>query len=132
MDVDDDDDVFDAVMIAFASDSDSDDDSDDNLHPNEEDPAEEIVAVPQVGGGSLVGRGGNIERQRAFYSHLLISGVPCLLILLPTSRPFKLPIILFNEILDKVVVRQDNYFRQKSDAAGKFGLSPHQKIATAV
>jgi hypothetical protein len=34
MDVDDDDDVFDAVMIAFAPDSDSDDGSDDNLHPN--------------------------------------------------------------------------------------------------
>jgi hypothetical protein len=44
---------------------------------------------------------------------------------------FKLPIALFNEILDKVV-RHDDFLRQKPDAAGKMGLSPHQKIALAV
>jgi hypothetical protein len=67
------------VTIAFAPDSDSDDGSDDNLHPNEDEPVEEIVAAPHVGGGSLVGRGGNIERQCVFnFERIARTGVQIL------------------------------------------------------
>jgi hypothetical protein len=46
MDVDDDDDnVLDAVMIAFAPDSNC---SDENLHPNDDARVEEIVAFPTL------------------------------------------------------------------------------------
>ena len=92
------------------------------------------MAAPHVGGGSLVGRGGNIEQQRVFYSHRLYKDFwdPTPVYSAAYFKLFfKLPIVLFNEILDKVV-RHDVYFRQKSDAAGKLGLSPHQKIASAV
>jgi hypothetical protein len=44
---------------------------------------------------------------------------------------FKLPIELFDDIVDSLV-RHDGYFRQKCDATGKIGLSPIQKIASAV
>jgi hypothetical protein len=42
---DDDDDVLDAVMIAFAPDSNC---SDENLHPNDDARVEEIVAFPTL------------------------------------------------------------------------------------
>ena len=89
MDFDSDNDVVDTVMIAFAPDSDSDDHSDENLLPNEEEPAEEIVAAPRIGGGSLPGRGGNIERQRVFYSHLLYKDFwgPLIYLSAQTSAP---------------------------------------------
>ena len=45
---------------------------------------------------------------------------------------FKLPIELFDDIVDSLVRQHDGYFRQKYDAAGKIGLSPIQKIASAV
>jgi hypothetical protein len=44
---------------------------------------------------------------------------------------FKLPIKLFDEILVRVL-RHDDSFRQKKDAAGKIGLSTHQKVASAL
>ena len=44
---------------------------------------------------------------------------------------FKLPLALFDEILDKVVLHYSD-FVQKRDAAGKLGLTPHQKICSAV
>ena len=69
IEVNDDDDIFDAVMIVFNSNS--EDDSDNNEDGDEELLAQEIVAVPHIGGGSLTGRGGNVERQRVIYSHLL-------------------------------------------------------------
>jgi hypothetical protein len=64
---------------------------------------------PNVGVGSLVGSGENVKRQTLFT-------------LLPTSSSFKLPFVLFNKILDKVV-RHVIYFCQKSDTAGTLGLS---------
>ncbi len=68
MEVDDDEVVFDAVMIVF--DSNNEDDSDDTEDCDEE-LAQEIVAVPHYGGGSLTRREVNIKRQRVLYSHLL-------------------------------------------------------------
>ena len=47
------------------------------------------------------------------------------------KRFFKLPIGLFNEIVANAVAH-DNYFAQKRDASGKLGLTPLQKICSAV
>ena len=46
------------------------------------------------------------------------------------KRFFKLPRALFDDIVEKLV-GHDDYFRQKFDAAGRLGLSPLQKIASA-
>jgi hypothetical protein len=48
------------------------------------------------------------------------------------KRFFKLPIIeLFHDMVDSLV-RHNGCFCQKCDATGKIGLSPIQKIASAV
>ncbi|ETV79845.1 hypothetical protein H257_07061 [Aphanomyces astaci] len=43
-------------------------------------------------------------------------------------RNFKLPIDLF----DKIMADQDEYFKQKPDAAGQLGATPLQKICAAM
>jgi hypothetical protein len=120
----DDDEFIDAVTLAMQSDSDSDN--------------EDIVlgaAVPYVWGtGSRKGRAPNIERRRVFYSHLLFNdfwGEAPIYNASYFKKFFKQPIGLFNEIATKVVAH-DDYFRQKKDAAGKLGLTPLQKICSAL
>jgi hypothetical protein len=44
---------------------------------------------------------------------------------------FKISIGLFDEIVLRVLAH-DKIFRQKQDAAGKIGLSPHQNICSSV
>ncbi len=132
---DDDDDIYEAVMIVFAPDSDGEDDSDDETPPAAGCGNEIVVNAPNTTGGSLPGRRENLKRQGAFYAQLLYKdfwGPTPVYTAAYFKLFFKLPrIALFNEILDKVV-RHDDYFRQKPDAARKMGLSPHQKIASAV
>jgi hypothetical protein len=123
----DDDDYTDAIMILMEDDSDNE----------EEDVAEAPMVVHQQhvwGSGSRVGKRPNIERHRVLYSHLLYQdfwGDSPVYDRVYFKRFFKLPIELFDDIVDSLV-RHDGYFRQKCDAAGKIGLSPIQKIASAV
>ena len=131
---DDDGNIYEAVMIVFAPDSDGEDDSDDETPPAAGRGNDIVANAPNTPGGSLPGRRENLERQRAFYARLLYKdfwGPTPVYTAAYFKLFFKLPIALFNEILDKVV-RHDDYFRQKPDAARKMGLSPHQKIASAV
>ena len=129
MNIDFDDDVLDAVMVLLAEETDRDEDFD-----SDDGNEEEIETVVTTHGGSVKGRAGNLDRRRVFYSHLLYDDywAPS-----PVYSPsyfklfFKLPLTLFNNILAEVVAH-DDYFRQKRDATGKLGLTPHQKIASAV
>ena len=87
-----------------------------------------------VGGHSKPGKAPNINCRRHFYAQLLHDNFWA-----PTpvysaayfKLFFRIPFALFNEILDKVVLH-DSDFVQKSDAARKLGLTPHQKICSAV
>jgi Plant transposon protein len=82
----------------------------------------------------------NINRQRVyrqqavFYSNLLCKdflGASPVYDEIYFKRFFKLPIALFDNIVEKLVIH-DDYFCQKFDAAGRLGLSPLQKIALAI
>ena len=103
-------------------------DDDDHIVPPE-------PAAPYVwGSGSRRGKAPNLERRRVFYSHLLFNdfwGDAPLYNASYFKRFFKLPIGLFNEIVANAVAH-DNYFAQKRDASGKLGLTPLQKICSAV
>ncbi|KAI2499055.1 Plant transposon protein [Fragilaria crotonensis] len=89
---------------------------------------------PPSSGGSRKGKAPNVDRRRVFYSHLLFKdywGESPVYSSDYFRRFFKLPIGLFDEIVEKVVIH-DDYFRQKIDAAGRIGLTPLQKICSAV
>ena len=127
-----DDDVYtDAVMILFQDDD--DDDGDAQLENAAEEQEQE--ERPHVWGtGSRPGKAPNVDRQRVFYSHLLYRdfwGASPVYNQDYFKRFFKLPIALFDGIVEDLV-RHDDYFRQKIDAAGRLGLSPLQKISSAV
>jgi hypothetical protein len=92
--------------------------------------------VPRLfGSGSRLGKAPNFDRRRVFYSHLLFQDVwgdsPVYHNATYFKMLFKIPIGLFDEIVLRVLAH-DDYFRQKQDAAGKIGLSPHQKICSTV
>ena len=102
-----DDDKMNAEMIAF--DSNSEDSTDENDDGNEE-PSEVLVAVPHIGDGFLTGRGGSVERQLVFNSHLLCKdfrGATPVYTAAYFKLFLKLPIALLNKILNKLV-RNDN------------------------
>ena len=44
---------------------------------------------------------------------------------------YRMPLALFNAILE-AVVKDDDYFRQKRDCANRLGLSPHQKMFSSL
>ena len=124
-----DDDVFDEAIALIVEDEmevssiDSDDDDEGA-----------DVGAPVIWGGSRRGKLKNLDRRRVFYSHLLYQdfwGPQPIYDATYFKRFFKVPIGLFDDIVEKVVV-YDDYFRQKRDAAGKAGLSPHQKIASSI
>ena len=122
--ISDDDDYNDIIMVLFAEGGDSDLEDD-------RAPAVEIVRKP---GGSRPGKTPNVERHHVLYSHLLFNdfwGESTVYSPMHFKRFFKLPIGLFDDIVLKVVA-QDDYFRQKTDVAGRIGLSPLQKLASAV
>ena len=126
-----DDDIYsDALMILLQDDSDDEEEGD---IAAEEERQEE--PMPHVGtSGSRIGKYPNIDRQRVMYSHLLYKdfwGESPVYNKHYFKRFFKLPIELFDDIVEALVIN-DDYFRQKCDAAGKIGLSPIQKIASAV
>jgi hypothetical protein len=126
-----DDDIYsDALMILLQDDSDDEEEGD---IAAEEEQQEE--PMPHVGtSGSRIGKCPNIDRQRVMYSHLLYKdfwGESPVYNKHYFKRFFKLPIELFDDIVEALVIN-DDYFRQKCDAAGKIGLSPIQKIASAV
>ena len=105
-------------------------------HRLEDDEMEEIEAEePHVWGeGSRTGKAGNIDRRRVFYSHLLHDdfwGDAPVYDEMHFKRFFRLPKGLFDQIVVDLV-EHDDYFRQKSDAAGKLGFTPVQKIASSV
>ena len=86
------------------------------------------------GSGSWVGKAPNIKRRRVFYSHLLFHdfwGPSPIYNATYFKKFFKIPIGLFDDIVTKVIAN-DDYFRQKTDAVGKMGLSSIQKICSAV
>jgi hypothetical protein len=89
---------------------------------------------PAVWGGSRPGKAPNLERHRVMYSHLLnrdFWGPTPVYNATYFKKFFKLPIGLFDEIVDRIQL-QDLYFLQKSDAAGKLGFSTRQKVCSAV
>jgi hypothetical protein len=125
MNFDDDYMIYDAVMILYTEGP----DNDENVGPIVE---QEEVAL--AGGRSKPGKAPNIDRRRLFYAQLLHDdfwGPTPVYSASYFKLFFKLPLALFNEILDKVVLH-DSDFVQKRDAAGKLGLTPHQKICSAV
>jgi hypothetical protein len=93
------------------------------------------IPIPFVwGSGSRVGKAPNIERRRVFYSHLLCAdfwGPSPLYNATYFKKFFKTPIGLFDDIVAKVTANNE-YFRQKTDAVGKMGLSSIQKVCSAV
>ena len=106
-------------------------------HRLEDDEMEEIKAdEPHVWGEGLqTGKAGNIERRRVFYSHLLHDdfwGAAPVYDEMHFKRFFRLPKGLFDQIVVDLLVEYDDYFWQKSDAAGKLGFTPVQKIASSV
>jgi Plant transposon protein len=124
MNVDDDDYViYDAVMLLY-----SEEDNNDAI-------VEEAVVVrPPRRGCSQPGKAPNVERLRVFYGRLLHQdfwGPTPVYSATYFKLFFKLPLALFDEILNRVVL-YDSYFLQKEDAARKLGLTPHQKICSAV
>ena len=103
---------------------DDEDEDDDNIH----------VAAPAWGSGSRPGKSPNLERHRVFYSHLLFNdfwGPSPVYNATYFKTFFKLPIGLFNQIVDDITV-QDDYFRQKEDCCGKIGFTPQQKMCLAI
>jgi hypothetical protein len=106
----DEDDDFTKALITIVS----------NILEEESDDDEPLVPPYVWGSGSRVGKASNIERRRVFYSHLTYF-----------KKFLKIPIGLFDDIVSKVTAN-DDYFRQKTDAAGKMGLSSLQKICSAV
>ena len=105
----DDDDYTDVVAILFQDDSSSDSEQEDEAEEQDE-------AMPHVwGSGSRPGKRPNINRQRVFYSHLLYKdfwGASPVYDEIYFKRFFKLPIALFDDIVEKLVMH-DDYFRQK-------------------
>ena len=123
---DDEDGIADAVMALY-----DDGETDSDLETEQD--VEEAFPQPRWG-GSRIGKLGNIERHRVFYSHLLYNdywGDSPVYSTAYFKKFFKLPISLFDEIVVKLV-DHDDYFRQKKDAAGKIGLSSLQKICSAI
>ena len=90
---------------------------------------------PPSSGGSCKGNAPNVNRRRVFYSHLLFNdywGESPVYSPGYFRRFLKLPIGLFDKIVEEVVIH-DDYFRQKIDAAGgRIGLTPLQKICSAL
>ena len=126
-----DDEFTEAVMLGKDTDSDSEDEA--AIHA-----ADVIVPPPPVawGSGSRCGKARNApdERHRVFYACLLyddfwgdspVYNKPYL------KRFCKLPFGLFDDIVHKVSIH-DPHFEQKKDAAGKWGLTPLQKISLSV
>jgi Plant transposon protein len=109
-------------------------DRDDDLMEFETIVAEDQVPV-NVWGGSPPGRSPNLKRHRVFYSHLLYKdfwGPSPVYNATYFKRFFKLPIGLFNQIVERIVVH-DLYFLQKKCAAGRLGLSSMlQKACSAL
>jgi hypothetical protein len=71
-------------------------------------------------GGSRPGKAPNLKRHQVMNSHLLHDdfwGPSPLYHSMYFKKLFKLPIGLFDEIVDRIVL-QDAYFIQKADAAG--------------
>jgi hypothetical protein len=123
---DEDDDFTDALVLI----------ADDLAEEDAADDGDDTVLVPSFvwGSGSQVGKAPNIERRRVFYSHLLfhdVWGPSPIYSATYFKKFFKIPIGLFDDIVTKVIAN-DNYFRQKTDAVGKMGLSSIQKICSAV
>ena len=90
--------------------------------------------LPPVWGGSRKGRAPNINRERVKYAHLLDEdfwGETPLYDSTYFKKFFKVPLGLFDEIVEDLC-RHDSYFLRKQCAAGKHGLSSHQKICSAV
>jgi hypothetical protein len=108
----------------------------DNLAKEAADGGDDTTLVPPFvwGSGSRVGKAPNIERRRVFYSHLLFDdfwGPSPIYNATYFKKFFKMPIGLFDDIVAKVTAN-DDYFRQKTDAVGKLGLSSLQKGCSAV
>jgi Plant transposon protein len=124
---DDDDEVTDAVALILQMEDDSDTSDDDD----------DIALVPVAhlwGSGSRPGKAPNLERHRVFYSHLLFKdywGPQPVYNQMYFKRFFKVPIGLFDDIVERVTL-QDDYFRQKTDVTGKLGFTPLQKMCSAV
>ena len=107
-----------------------------NLAKEAADGDDDTTLVPPYvwGSGSRVGKAPNIERRRVFYSHLLFDdfwGPSPIYNATYFKKFFKMPIGLFDDIVAKVTAN-DDYFRQKTDAVGKLGLSSLQKVCSAV
>jgi hypothetical protein len=92
-----------------------------------------VVKAP-IRGGSRLGRARNIERHRLEMNERMIQDYFCdTPVFGPTlfRRRYRMRRSLLLTIMDRVCAR-DNYFVQKRDAAGLLGLSPHQKITSAL
>ena len=116
--------IYDAVMLLYSEEE----------HVNDAIVDEEDVAPPRCRGQSQPGKAPNIDRCRLFYGKLLHEdfwGPTPVYSAAYFELFFKLPLALFDEILDRVVLH-DTYFLQKEDASKKLGLTPHQKICSAV
>jgi Plant transposon protein len=87
-----------------------------------------------VWGGSRPGKSQNLERHRVMYSHLLFNdfwGPAPVYNAMYFKKLFKLPIGLFDEIVNRIV-EHDDYFVQKRDATQKLGFSTVQKVCSSV
>ena len=88
---------------------------------------------PVVWGGSRPGKAPNLERHRVTYSHLLYNdfwGATPVYNAMYFRKFFKLPIGLFNDIVERIVLH-DAYFIQRADCCGRIGLSSLQKVCSA-
>jgi hypothetical protein len=97
-------------------------------------PVEEDVPPPRVVGGSRPGRRGNIERERLqMHARMMKDYFSDNLVYSPSlfQRRFRMRRSLFETIMERVFLH-DRYFVQKLDAIGLLGLSPHQKITSAL
>ena len=124
-----DDEFTEAIALVMDTDSDSDDEA--AIHA-----ADVVVPPPAIawGSGSRRGKAPNVERHRVFYSRLLFNdfwGDSPVYNATFFKRFFKVPIGLFNDIVTNVTA-YDPYFKQKRDAAGRYGLTPLQKMCSSL
>jgi len=126
----DDDGLLEAVLAILMDEEDKEE-----LNRLEDEEMDELEAEEDFAwGGSKIGKAGNVDRLRVFYSHLLHDdfwGDAPLYNEVHYKKFFRLPKALFDEIVERLV-DHDNYFQQKSDAAGKLGFTPIQKIASSL
>ena len=85
-------------------------------------------------GGSRPGRARNIDRNSAFHDKILYMdywGQNPVYNEKYFKKHFKLPIQLFNKLLDELP-QHNEFFTQRPDATGKLGASCRQKVAASM